>query len=94
MMHRSTRLLTKLTVHKSCVVDVESAQRREGLHIEAPSRVSFEDNACAMMPGECRSWGAGVFWGSNRFEGGIYMAASVADTSEVWEGYRGPTRYL
>lgn len=71
-----------LTIHES-YVDAGSAQRREGLHIEAPG--VFKDNSCAMTPGECRSWGNGVFWEPNRYVGGIYMASSVADTSEVWD---------
>lgn len=36
-------------------------------------------------PGEEHPWGMGVFFGQDRFEGGIYMASSVADTSQVWD---------
>lgn len=71
-----------LTVHES-YVDRESAQRREGLHIEAPG--TFEDEACALSPAVEHSWGIGMFWGPDEYEGGIYMASSVADTSEVWD---------
>ena len=29
-------------------------------------------------------WGIGMFFGPDRYDGGIYMASSVAGTSEVW----------
>jgi len=69
-----------LTVHES-YVEAGAAQRREGLHIEAPS--SFP--GAAFTPGVEHRWGMGIFYGPDMFEGGIYMASSVDDTSEVWD---------
>jgi len=68
-----------LTVHES-YVDVGKAQRREGLHIESPGI----DANTAFTPGVEHSWGMGVFWGPDRYDGGIFMASSVEDTSCVW----------
>jgi hypothetical protein len=74
-----------LTVHES-YVDVGKAQRREGLHIESPGVFcDDEPNAAAFSPGEEHPWGQGVFYGPDRYEGGIYMASSVSNTSEVWD---------
>jgi hypothetical protein len=74
-----------LTVHES-YVDVGKAQRREGLHIESPGVFcDDEPNAAAFSPGVEHPWGQGVFLGPDRYEGGIYMASSVSNTSEVWD---------
>jgi hypothetical protein len=73
-----------LTVHE-CYVDVGEAQRREGLHIESPGVFSDDPNASAFTPGVEHRWGMGVFFGPDRYEGGIYMASSVSNTSEVWD---------
>ena len=76
-----------LTVHESWV-DVEQAQRREGLHIESPGVCFSEEppNATtAFTPGMEHSWGVGYFYGPDRYEGGIYMASNIADTSQVWD---------
>eukprot|EP00980_Cylindrotheca_fusiformis_P007918 scaffold1696_cov166-Cylindrotheca_fusiformis.AAC.4 len=73
-----------LTVHES-YVDAGNAQRREGLHIESPGVFSDDPDAAAFTPGLEHQWGAGVFFGPDRYEGGIFMASSVANTSEVWD---------
>lgn len=72
-----------LTVHES-YVEPGSAQRREGLHIETPGIIA-QDNNPAFAPGLEHRWGQGVFFGPDRYEGGIYMASNVANTSEVWD---------
>jgi len=73
-----------LTVHES-YIDVGEAQRREGLHIESPGVFSDDPNAASFTPGTEHPWGCGVFYGPDRYEGGIYFASSVANTSEVWD---------
>ena len=75
-----------LTVHES-YVDVGNAQRREGLHIESPGVLLDQNNpyAAAFTPGVEHGWGMGVFFGPDNYEGGIYMASSVENTSEVWD---------
>lgn len=72
-----------LTVHES-YIDVGRAQRREGLHIEAPG--VFSDIA-KFSPGyeEEYSWGMGFYQKPTEYEGGIFMASSVTDTSRVWD---------
>mmetsp|Transcript_7831 Transcript_7831/g.18867 ORF Transcript_7831/g.18867 Transcript_7831/m.18867 type:complete len:346 (-) Transcript_7831:2773-3810(-) len=73
-----------LTVHES-FVDATKAQRREGLHIESPGFFRGGANGTASFtPGQDDGWG----WGSyvdDQYEGGIYMASSVSNTSEVWD---------
>jgi len=73
-----------LTVHES-YVDVGDAQRREGLHIESPGIFCGDTTVSSFTPGEEHGWGRGIFWGPDKYEGGIFMASSVADTSEVWD---------
>jgi hypothetical protein len=72
-----------LTVHES-YVDPDSAQRREGLHIEAPGTI-IEEGAAAFTPGIEHHWGCGVFFGADQYEGGIYMASSVESTSRIFD---------
>lgn len=72
-----------LTAHES-YVNVGDAQRREGLHIESPGFFSDESNT-SFTPGVEHPWGIGVFFGPDQFDGGIFMASSVEDTSEVWD---------
>mmetsp|Transcript_26977 Transcript_26977/g.45998 ORF Transcript_26977/g.45998 Transcript_26977/m.45998 type:complete len:397 (-) Transcript_26977:185-1375(-) len=74
-----------LTVHES-YVDIGEAQRREGLHIESPGVFSDVDaKSTAFTPGVEHRWGMGVFWGPDRYDGGIYMASSVKGTSKIWD---------
>mmetsp|Transcript_41448 Transcript_41448/g.125510 ORF Transcript_41448/g.125510 Transcript_41448/m.125510 type:complete len:472 (-) Transcript_41448:336-1751(-) len=72
-----------LTVHES-YVQPGSAQRRGGLHIETPGLIAQDDNP-AFSPGSEHRWGMGVFFSPDRYEGGIFMASNIADTSEVWD---------
>eukprot|EP00526_Cylindrotheca_closterium_P000475 CAMPEP_0113651054 /NCGR_PEP_ID=MMETSP0017_2-20120614/27202_1 /TAXON_ID=2856 /ORGANISM="Cylindrotheca closterium" /LENGTH=373 /DNA_ID=CAMNT_0000563677 /DNA_START=73 /DNA_END=1194 /DNA_ORIENTATION=+ /assembly_acc=CAM_ASM_000147 len=74
-----------LTVHES-YVDATKAQRREGLHIESPG--VFQDapeDQTSFEPAVEHPWGMGVMFGTDRYEGGIFMASSVSNTSEVWD---------
>ena len=68
-----------LTVHET-YVEPNTAQRREGLHIEAPG-LSFSSS---FMPGVEHHWGGGHFYSDDSYEGGIYFASSVANTSVVY----------
>jgi len=72
-----------LTVHES-YVDPASAQRREGLHIEAPGTI-LEEGAPAFSPGSEHEWGRGMFFEPDHYEGGIYMASSVSNTSRLYD---------
>lgn len=71
-----------LTVHES-FVDPNNAQRRQGLHIEAPGTVVEE--APGFTPGQEHDWGCGVFFSKDEYDGGIYMASSVGSTSRVFD---------
>ncbi|CAJ1958776.1 unnamed protein product [Cylindrotheca closterium] len=74
-----------LTVHET-YVDTSKAQRREGLHIESPG--VFQDvlqDQTSFKPALEHHWGMGVVFCPDRFEGGIFMASSVGNTSEVWD---------
>jgi hypothetical protein len=73
-----------LTVHES-YIDVGEAQRREGLHIESPGVFSDDVGSPAFTPGIEHRWGMGMFWGPDKYEGGIYMASSLGGTSKVWD---------
>ena len=76
-----------LTVHES-FVKVGDAQRRQGLHIESPGIFPDGDDspaAASFTPGVEHPWGMGVFFGPDHYEGGIYFASNVSDTSEVWD---------
>jgi hypothetical protein len=71
-----------LTVHES-FVDPDNAQRRQGLHIEAPGTVIEE--APGFTPAHEHQWGCGVFFSEDEYDGGIYMASSVGSTSRVFD---------
>lgn len=83
-----------LTVHES-FVEKDDAQRRQGLHIEAPggtirkpSVVSTGDGgsgSCRFSPSVEHHWGMGVFFGCDRYWGGMYVASNVDDTNRVWD---------
>lgn len=75
-----------LTVHESFEVKEQSTQRRPGLHIESPGVFSDQEpSACFFTPGEEHPWGAGVFLGPDQYDGGIYLASNVGDTTAVWD---------
>ncbi len=72
-----------LTVHES-YVEPESSQRRGGLHIEAPGNIhDYMTNS--FSPGREHHWGVGFFYSPDKYEGGIYMASSVSDTSRIYD---------
>mmetsp|Transcript_39779 Transcript_39779/g.83636 ORF Transcript_39779/g.83636 Transcript_39779/m.83636 type:complete len:388 (-) Transcript_39779:465-1628(-) len=76
-----------LTVHESHV-NAGKAQRREGLHIESPGTFSGNTNTSSFAPAEeTLGWGRGLFSlrGSDTYEGGIFMASSMGNTTEVWD---------
>ena len=64
------------------------AKRREGLHIESPGTIPNDENAPSFAPGveeePDHPWGEGVFLGPDRYDGGIFFASSVSNTSMVW----------
>ncbi|KAL3944642.1 MAG: hypothetical protein SGBAC_001302 [Bacillariaceae sp.] len=73
-----------LTVHESAV-DATKAQRRDGLHIETPGIFRGTTKAASFIPGEEDvGWGWGTYF-PDRYEGGIYIASSVSNTSQVWD---------
>uniref|UniRef100_A0A7S1Z5R4 Uncharacterized protein n=1 Tax=Ditylum brightwellii TaxID=49249 RepID=A0A7S1Z5R4_9STRA len=69
-----------LTVHES-YVEAGVTQRRKGLHIEAPG----SSQEAAFTPGLEHAWGMGIFYGPDMYEGGIYVASNLSNTSEVWD---------
>lgn len=73
-----------LTVHES-YVDIGVAQRREGLHVERPGSFDDDPGASSFTPATEHRWGMGMFYGDDHYQGGIFMASSIADTSEVWD---------
>lgn len=72
-----------LTVHESWV-EADSSQRRDGLHIEAPGSNSLPPYHCVFSPGSEHAWGGGFFYTPDLYEGGIYFASSVSNTSIVY----------
>ena len=82
-----------LTVHESDNVDKGKTQRRPGLHIESPGLFAeYKSNgesasSCSFTPGEeMHHWGRGSFGGPDRYEGGIYLASTVDDSTALWDG--------
>eukprot|EP00591_Stephanopyxis_turris_P000183 CAMPEP_0195521074 /NCGR_PEP_ID=MMETSP0794_2-20130614/17892_1 /TAXON_ID=515487 /ORGANISM="Stephanopyxis turris, Strain CCMP 815" /LENGTH=475 /DNA_ID=CAMNT_0040650541 /DNA_START=55 /DNA_END=1482 /DNA_ORIENTATION=- len=73
-----------LTVHESWV-DAGSAQRRQGLHIESPGVFGDVEDYASFSPAREHPWGCGVFYEPDMYEGGIYFASNVDNTSEVWD---------
>ena len=71
------------TVHES-YVEGGKAQRRDGLRVKTPGLLRDEDSGLFYACSEHR-WGQGVYFEPDRYEGGIYMASSVGNTSEVWD---------
>jgi hypothetical protein len=74
-----------LTVHES-IAEVEGAsQRRPGLHTEGFVRLPFE-RGCSRVHTLPRwhGWGFGHALRPGEFEGGIFMASNVSDTSHLY----------
>ena len=82
-----------LTVHESTRVEAGETQRRPGLHIESPgvfadteNHDSIDHTNCSFTPAiEHHRWGRGRFLGPDRYEGGIYIASSVDDSTALWD---------
>ncbi|CAB9531470.1 expressed unknown protein (Partial), partial [Seminavis robusta] len=81
-----------LTVHES-FVDATKAQRRQGLHIEAPGVSTAEELGNIEAYSSHRKPVVHFHWGMGRYveddetmrlEGGIFMASTVANTSQLW----------
>lgn len=70
-----------LTVHEG-FVQAGRTQRREGLHVETHG---LNDGSASFSPGDEHSWGCGYFWARDNYEGGIYLASNMADTSAVYD---------
>mmetsp|Transcript_21636 Transcript_21636/g.48344 ORF Transcript_21636/g.48344 Transcript_21636/m.48344 type:complete len:456 (+) Transcript_21636:59-1426(+) len=86
-----------LTVHES-FVDAGATQRRPGLHIESPGvfpdpipvvvnegETAAAPPVCAFTPAVEHPWGMGMFFGPDHYEGGIYFASNVDQTSQVFD---------
>lgn len=73
-----------LTVHEE-YIEADSAQRREGLHIETPGNFQGDDNAAFTPGAEEHHWGSGRFIGPDKLEGGIFMASNIQNTSQVFD---------
>jgi hypothetical protein len=68
-----------LTVHES-YVQARTSQRRDGLHIETPGLTSSN-----FSPGCEHHWGGGHFFSPDVYDGGIYFASNVANSSIVYD---------
>lgn len=58
-----------LTVHES-IVEAGVCQRHDGLHIETPGVEHY--------------WGNGLYYSPDKYEGGIYFASNIANTSIMY----------
>mmetsp|Transcript_29498 Transcript_29498/g.65411 ORF Transcript_29498/g.65411 Transcript_29498/m.65411 type:complete len:451 (-) Transcript_29498:3016-4368(-) len=73
------------------MVEAGTSQRRAGLHIDSPG--VFEDQTTYHLdrkpdifyPGLEHAWGMGMMMGIDRFKGGIYVASTVQDSTEVYD---------
>ena len=63
----------------------EAAQRRRGLHIEAPGTLCDAAYVSRFTPATEHHWGIGLFHTSDKYSGGIYIASNIGGTSEVWD---------
>ena len=70
-----------LTVQESACVEAGKTQRRPGLHIEPPG--VFADSS--FLPASEHPWGLGLFRGPDQYEGGIYIASNVDDSTALWD---------
>lgn len=95
-LHEEFGKVAYLTVHESAHCEAGGTQRRPGLHIESPgvfADKSKQENCderdqplCSFTPGEeLHHWGRGSFGGPDRFEGGIYLASNVGDSTAMWD---------
>jgi hypothetical protein len=83
-----------LTVHES-FVEAGKSQRRPGIHIESPGVFKkTKPNTTSFTPAEesfhlteptLTDWGRGKFYGPDLYEGGIYFASSVDNSTEIWD---------
>lgn len=53
------------------------------MHIETPGKISSSSSA-AFTPGREHHWGVGQFESPDKYEGGIYFASNIANTSIVY----------
>jgi hypothetical protein len=71
------------------------SQRRPGIHIESPGVFKkTKPNTTSFTPAEesfhlteptLTDWGRGKFYGPDLYEGGIYFASSVDNSTEIWD---------
>jgi len=90
-------LIAYLTIDERAV-RTGTSQRRPGLHVESPgvmpliqssedpSEASYaiQSSSGAFVPGAEHHWGEGLMIRDEYFEGGIFMASNIADTTAVW----------
>jgi len=79
---QSERRVVYLTVHESVVVEGTS-QRRPGLHTEGFMRAPCDSGTIKEMP-RWHPWGFGHPIGKGKFEGGIFMASTVSDSTHIY----------
>jgi hypothetical protein len=71
-----------LTVQESYVT-AEEAQRRAGLHVEAPGTIRSGGSFVAAA--EPMRWGSGVTSSTDELHGGIFIASNLENTCAVWD---------
>ena len=87
-----------LTIHESEIATDQTSQRRRGIHTESPGVVHYcPDTYTVVQPGKWAeqmqapltvAWGRGIyhegFGCESTFEGGLYMASNVDQSTKVW----------
>eukprot|EP00580_Thalassiosira_gravida_P014288 CAMPEP_0201680952 /NCGR_PEP_ID=MMETSP0494-20130426/50860_1 /ASSEMBLY_ACC=CAM_ASM_000839 /TAXON_ID=420259 /ORGANISM="Thalassiosira gravida, Strain GMp14c1" /LENGTH=451 /DNA_ID=CAMNT_0048164683 /DNA_START=1011 /DNA_END=2366 /DNA_ORIENTATION=- len=64
---------------------LERHKEEKDCTLNPPGTFADGENAPSFTPGIEHHWGSGCFYGPDKYDGGIFMASSVADTSEVWD---------
>lgn len=78
-----------LTIQES-FVQADKTQRRPGLHIEAPSASASHFRSGQFVAGLEHHWGLGMAYSPDEFEGGIYVASNISNTTAVWDALIDP----
>ena len=89
-----------LTIHESEVMEEQTSQRRKGIHTESPGTIYYNPTTYTVSNGTRSKWeiqknaSLTVAWGRGNFhenfqdtctfEGGLYMASNVTNSTKVW----------
>lgn len=83
-----------LTIHESVVEEENQSQRRPGLHVESPGRITMSgiplEDAGSWGPGShalTLAWGRGMYDCQRElgeYVGGIFMGSTVSNSCRIW----------